>query len=234
MTPASSTPVVGYCRVSTEEQGDSGNGLDAQEEAIRRYADERGWELTLVREVASGKTLAKRPILAGALEQLRAKGGPELLIVTKLDRLSRYAPDAILLADGATREGWGLAVLDMGGINLDTTTAAGKAHLGMMAVMAQMYRDQISENTKAALKAKKARGESVGRPRATEQSKRPEEAARMAYALERIKALRGSGLSYRAMADVLNSEGVRGPQGGGWFQQSVRMACIRYNIKGGK
>ena len=221
MTPASSTPVVGYCRVSTEEQGDSGNGLDAQEDAIRRYADERGWVLTLVREVASGKTLAKRPILAGALEQLRAKGGPEVLIVTKLDRLSRYAPDAILLADGATREGWGLAVLDMGGINLDTTTAAGKAHLGMMAVMAQMYRDQISENTKAALKAKKARGESVGRPRAM-----PPET------LERLKALRGAGMSYRRMADVLNSEGIKGPQGGGWFQQSVRMACIRYNIPG--
>ena len=223
MTPATSTPVVGYCRVSTEEQGDSGNGLDAQEEAIRRACDARGWLLSeVVREVGSGATTARRPELARIIGEMEGKGSeaPRAVVVAKLDRLTRSVADGARLFERAAKSDWGIVALDLG---VDTTTAAGELVANVMIAVGQWERKVIGERTKAALKAKKARGESVGRPRAM-----PPET------LERLKALRVSGHSYRKMADVLNAEGIKGPQGGGWFQQSVRMACIRYNIKGGK
>lgn len=234
MTPASSTPVVGYCRVSTEEQGDAGNGLDAQEEAIRRACEARGWLLLgVLREVGSGATTARRPLLAQAIDEMEGKGSgaPRAVVVAKLDRLTRSVADGARLFERAAKNDWGIVALDLG---VDTTTAAGELVANVMIAVGQWERKVIGERTKAALRAKMARGERVGRPRATEQTKRPEEAARMAEAIERIKALRGAGKSYRAIAEVLNAEGVRGPQGGRFFQQSVRMACIRYNIPGRK
>ena len=232
MSPERGMPVVAYCRVSSDEQGDSGLGLDAQEEAIRRACVARGWLLSeVVREVGSGATTARRPELARIIGEMEGKGSeaPRAVVVAKLDRLTRSVADGARLFERAAKCDWGIVALDLG---VDTTTAAGELVANVMIAVGQWERKVIGERTKAALKAKKARGESVGRPRATEQSKRPEEAARMAEALERIKALRGAGMSYRKMADVLNSEGVRGPQGGGWFQQSVRLACTRYNIPG--
>jgi DNA invertase Pin-like site-specific DNA recombinase len=237
MTPARDTPVIAYCRVSTEEQGESRASLDHQEQALREYADARGWRVEVVREVASGKTLAKRPELMGALERLRA-GDAKVLLVTKLDRLSRYAPDAILTADRALREGWHLAVLDMGGVEMDTTTSAGRAHLGMMAVFAQMFRDQISENTRNALAQKKAQGVKIGRPRALDQSKRPEEAERMRRALKAIRVMRREGLSYEAIANALNGDNMPGARGGRWHKASVLRTLRLYgendNGRGGK
>ena len=234
MTPASSTPVVGYCRVSTEEQGDSGNGLDAQEEAIRRACDARGWLLSdVVREVGSGATTARRPELARIIGEMEGKGGeaPRAVVVAKLDRLTRSVADGARLFERAARNDWGIVALDLG---VDTTTAAGELVANVMIAVGQWERKVIGERTKAALKAKMARGERVGRPRATDQTKRPEEAERMAYALERIRAFRAGGKSYRWIAEALNAEEVCGPQGGQWFQQSVRMACIRYGIQEGK
>ena len=216
--------VIGYTRVSTEEQGDSRAGLDAQAYAINEYAASRPWDLEIVSEVASGKSMAKRPVLAAALEQLRA-GDASMLVVTKLDRFSRYVPDAILTADRAVREGWNLAILDMGGDQLDTTTAAGRAHLGMMAVMAQMYRDQISENTRSALAQRKREGVVLGRPRSIPEA-----------TIARLMALRAQGMSYQAIADALNADGIRSTMGPAtkdekprsWFKQSVALACKRY------
>lgn len=227
MTPAADTPVIAYCRVSTDEQGESGASLDYQEQTLRAYAQARAWRVSVVREVASGKTLAKRTLLSDALEQLRA-GEARVLLVTKLDRLSRYAPDAILTADRALREGWHLAVLDMGGVEMDTTTATGRAMLGMAAVFAQMFRDQISENTRNALAVKKAQGVHVGRPNALSQDKRPDERERMEEALFHIRKLRELGSSYENIALNLNRMEILGPRGGRWHKQSVLRALKLY------
>ena len=233
MPPTTNTPVIGYCRVSTTEQGDSGAGLDAQESAIRAECDRRGWNLTaLHREVASGKTTAKRPLLAQSLAALESPGGPRAVVVTKLDRLSRSIIDAPQLLERAHARGWDIVILDM---DVDTSTAMGKAWFGMAAVFAQMYRDQISENTRAGLAAKRAQGVILGRPRANDpraREKRPEQAERMDAALRLISTLRAEGLSHERIAARLNDQGIRGPQGGGWFKQSVAQACRRYGISG--
>ena len=215
MTPTPNAQVIGYCRVSTTEQGDSGAGLDAQEAVIRAECAHRGWDLVaLHREVASGKTTAKRPMLAEALEALESKDGPRALVISKLDRLSRSVIDSVQLLERANGKKWDLVIIDM---NVDTSTAMGKAWFGMAAVFAQMYRDQISENTRAGLAAKRAQGVTLGRPRTMP-----------AETIERLRALRAEGLSYRRMADALNDEGIKGSQGGRWFDVSVMRALQRY------
>src|SRR5438445_8838364 len=112
--------VVGYVRVSTEEQAHSGAGLRAQRTAIRSESERRGWELVAIHEDAgvSGKAMANRPALGAALSALEAREA-DALVVAKLDRLSRSLPDAAALLARSAREGWRLVALDLG---VDTTT----------------------------------------------------------------------------------------------------------------
>lgn len=221
MTPATSTPVIGYIRVSTDEQGDSGLGLEAQEATIRSACEHRGWQLTeIVSEVASAKTTMRRPLLNAALSALDAKGGPEAIVVAKLDRLTRSVADGGRLFERAKAKGWGIVALDLG---VDTTTAAGELVANVMVAVGQWERKVIGERTSAALRAKVARGEPVGRPRTMPDS-----------TLARLSELRGQGMSYTQIADTLNEEGINGSQGGAWFKQSVAQTFKRYNLKGGK
>jgi DNA invertase Pin-like site-specific DNA recombinase len=125
--------VIGYVRVSTDEQGRSGLGLAAQRRAILgRFP---GAEI--VEEVKSAGKLSNRPVLCGLLEELR-RG--DTLIVSRLDRLARSATDMLNTAQLARRRGWSLVLLDIG---LDTGTVMGKAMLGMLAVFAELERDMI-------------------------------------------------------------------------------------------
>ena len=93
MRPSSLLPVVGYARVSTLEQGDSGLGLAAQEAAIRAACRARRLQLLRIhQDIASGGSLEGRPELARALATVRS-GGAAALVVAKLDRLSRSVHD---------------------------------------------------------------------------------------------------------------------------------------------
>lgn len=121
MTTTSSTPTptataYAYVRVSTDEQGDSGAGLDAQRAAVTAEATRRGWALDVHDEVASGGSLTGRPVLAGLLDRLDRDGGT--LVVSRLDRLSRSVADAAALMDRARRRGWALVALDARGVPL--------------------------------------------------------------------------------------------------------------------
>lgn len=229
MTPAGAK-VIGYCRVSTEEQGRDGASLDAQERAIREYAEGRGWDVKIIREIASGRSMSRRPGIREALAALRS-GEASALIVTKLDRLSRSVPDAFQVLNTSGKQKWDLVIMDMG---LDTTTAMGKAMYGFAAVFAQLYRDQISENTKAGLAEKRRQGVRLGRPRALDQWNRRDERNRMAVALARIRYLRREGESLRAIADDLNYLGHTGPQGGKWTHATVSKAIQRYGMEDDK
>lgn len=104
MTPTTNTPVIGLVRVSTDEQEASGAGLDAQESLIRARCEQRGWNLTeIVRESASGKTLAKRPELQSILARLEDTSDaerPRALVVAKMDRLARRSIFATTRARG--------------------------------------------------------------------------------------------------------------------------------------
>lgn len=200
--------VIGYTRVSTEEQGDSRAGLEAQEAAIRTECERRGWDLLDMRaDVASGKSLRRRDRLGETLRDLAA-GHAEALVVAKLDRLSRSVLDFAGIMEMAAKEGWSVVVLDLG---VDTTTPNGELVANIMISMAQWERRIIGDRTKAALKAVKARGTRVGRKPGVD-----EETLRL------IRALRSSGLSWQRVADALTAEGVPTAQGGQWHAATVR------------
>ena len=145
--------VVGYVRVSTEEQGASGLGLEAQRSAITAECDRRGWRLARIEEDVSSGTRLERPGLTAAVEAV-ASGEVEGLIVAKLDRLSRSSLTSPTLLERFRSKGWGLVILDLG---IDTTTIMGEAMATMAATFAQVERRLISQRTKEALAVKRAR-----------------------------------------------------------------------------
>lgn len=199
---------IGYCRVSTEEQGDSKAGLEAQEAIIREEVERRGWELVAVRtDVASGKSLRKRDQLGRTLRDLAA-GDADVLVVAKLDRLSRSVMDFAGIMETAKEEGWSIRVLDL---DVDMTTSMGELVANIMISLAQWERRVIGERTKAALVAVKARGTRLGRKGNVD-----DETRRL------IRILRESGKSWQGIADALAAEDVPTAQGGQWHGATVR------------
>jgi DNA invertase Pin-like site-specific DNA recombinase len=210
MTPTKQGRAVGYTRVSTAEQADSRAGLDAQERAIEKECQHRGWNLVAIHTDAgaSGSSMNKRPALERALASLDA-GEADTLVVAKLDRLSRSTLDFATLMERARAKGWGFAILDLG---VDTTTASGEMMAGVVATFAQYERRLIGERTKAGLAAKRAQGVRLGRPRSVPASVR-----------KQVAELREQGQSWRAIAAALNRDGVPTGQGGTqWYASTVR------------
>ena len=139
--------VVGYVRVSTEEQGQSGAGLAAQRRAIKAECERRGWQLVRIEEdVLSGRTL-NRPGLNSALEACRS-GEVSGIVVAKLDRLSRSLVDFAGLLAEAQSKGFNVVALDLG---VDLSTPAGEFLASVMASAAQWERRIIGQRTKDAL-----------------------------------------------------------------------------------
>ncbi len=212
---ASKSPgVLAYCRVSTEEQAVSGLGLAAQEQAIRAECARRG--LVLVAVLTDAGVSAKnldRPALRSALADLAA-GKASVLMVAKLDRLTRSVHDATGLLLTAERGGWGLVALDA---PVDTTTPQGAAMAQVLAVFAELERKLIGERTKAALAVRKAQGMRLGR--------RPAAGAEDVRA--RILSAREAGQTFAAIALALTADGVPTAQGGKrWYPGTVRYVCV--------
>ena len=143
--------LVGYCRVSTEEQARDGISLVAQAERLRAYAVAHGAELvSMERDECSGKLApARRPGLAAALSAVRG-GEADGVLALKLDRLSRSTRDVLDLVDESGRDGWRLVSVSE---QLDTGTAAGRLVVTVLAALAQMEREQVGERTRFALAA---------------------------------------------------------------------------------
>ena len=200
---------VGYARVSTAEQADSGASLSAQREAIDREVERRRWELVeFFTDTASGKSLNRRQGLKKALQTLDS-GRADVLVVAKLDRLSRSLKDFADLMEKGARKKWALVALDLG---VDTTTPSGELVANVMASVSQWERRAIGQRTKDALAVKKAQGVRLGRP-----SKLTPVVRR------RIARLRKQGLSFHAIADRLNESGTPTGHGGDrWYASSVR------------
>jgi DNA invertase Pin-like site-specific DNA recombinase len=214
--------VYGYARVSTVEQGASGLGLDAQEQAIRAHAAHQGWHvIEIIREVASGKDMrAKdRPLLRDMLRRLADPDDPgKGVIVAKLDRLSRSVVDGGKMFEQARRNGWHIVAIDL---QIDTSTATGELIANVMMSVGQWERRMIGERTRDALAVKKAAGVRLGRPSGLE-SNDATERARAATGARRICELRAEGLSFRAVTDRLNEEGIPTIRGTGrWGLKTV-------------
>ena len=116
--------------------------------------------MSFVAEVASGKNLKGRPLLAEALADLDA-GAAQVLVVTKVDRVGRSLLDVLRLAERAERNGWHLVILEA---QVDTTTPQGRFVLQALGAVAELERGLVSQRTKAALAAKKAQGTRLGGP----------------------------------------------------------------------
>ncbi|MBE7370034.1 recombinase family protein [Ramlibacter pallidus] len=212
---------VSYLRVSTQQQGRSGLGLEAQRAAVVAYVAGRGELLREFVEVETGKgadALERRKELRLALETCRRAGA--VLLIAKLDRLARN----VHFVSGLIESGCDFIAVDMPNAN--------KVMIQMHAVMSEYERDQISARTKAALAAAKARGVALGRkgmdnlrPNIEERQK-----AADAFAL-RLKGIvdgfQTSGLSHRAMAAELNAVGVSAPRGGKWTHGQVQRLLAR-------
>lgn len=206
--------VIGYVRVSTDEQADSGAGLAAQRSAIESECERRGWDLVAIHEDAaiSGKSMANRHGLGDALTSL-ADGNASALVVAKLDRLSRSLTDAAALLARSAREGWRLVALDLG---VDTTTPQGEVMAHVMAAFAQFERRLIGERTRDALSAVRSRGVTLGRPRILPAS-----------TVDRIVGWRADGRSLTAIADALTDDGVPTAHSGARWYPSTVAAVLR-------
>jgi DNA invertase Pin-like site-specific DNA recombinase len=210
---------VTYYRVSTQRQGRSGLGLDAQRAAVQAYLDAHGGkELATFKEVESGKR-NDRPELDAALRRCRQTRAT--LLVAKLDRLSRNAAFLLSLRDAGVR----FVAADLP--QMDETV------VGILAVIAQHERVAISERTKAALAAAKKRGVRLGNPRlraGTRDSAAVASAAnekkaqtRAAELRDVIDEARAAGCkSLREIATYLDGLGVTTARGSAWTAGGVR------------
>jgi DNA invertase Pin-like site-specific DNA recombinase len=204
--------VIGYVRVSTEEQGLSGAGLQAQRAAIIAECARRGWELMEIAEdVGSGKDL-KRPGIRAALDSLAA-GDASALVVAKLDRLSRSMLDFARIMQTAQKQSWALVALD---VQVDTTSPSGEAMAHMLATFSQFERRLISERTKQALAQKRAAGVRLGA------------APEIDPSIERrIRKERRAGRTLRTIAERLNEDGVPTARGGRWHASTLQRVLAR-------
>lgn len=203
-----STVAIGYVRVSTDGQVESGAGLDAQRVAITDRSAREGWNLELVAdEGLSGASVEKRPALVAALDRLDT-GEAGVLVASKLDRVSRSVADFAALLDRAQRAGWRIVLLDLG---VDTSTPAGEFVSNTLASAAQYERKLIGARTREGLAAKRAAGVRLGRPGVD------------IAVVRRVVDDREAGLSLRGIAEGLTRDAVPTAQGGSvWRASSVK------------
>ena len=212
--------VIGYARVSTDEQAKSGLGLEAQIAKIRSYADL--FELTVTEIVIddgiSGKNL-KRPGLIKAIRAIKA-GDAEGMLVAKLDRLTRNVADLGTLVQNVFDKAELYSVSEQ----INTKNAAGRLVLNVLVSVAQWERETICERTSDALQAKKARGEKTGGnvPFGFEvvNGKLIENVEEQAV-ISKIRELRANGLSLRKIAEKLNDEGIKTKTGKAWNAMQI-------------
>lgn len=211
-----SKPAIAYIRVSSDKQGKSGLGLEAQRATIAAFCAAEGFDLaeSIYIEVETGKgsdALAKRPLLAAALEDAKQNNCP--IIVAKLDRLSR---DVAFIA--------GLMAQRVPFIVTELGANADPFMLHIYAALAEQERRMISTRTKAALGAAKARGVKLGN-----QAQADANAASARQFDESVRAAIAPviNLSLRRIASYLNDQGVAAPQGGKWQTETVRRVIAR-------
>ncbi len=203
--------LVAYYRVSTERQGQSGLGLDAQRSAVAAYVAGRNLLDEFV-EVESGRK-DNRPELAAALALCRQKRA--VLVIAKLDRLAR----SVAFISNLMESGVEFVAVDM--------PQANRLTLHILAAVAEHEREMISQRTRAALAAARARGTKLGNPRP--------DMARVTFIASKqaaifresvtplVRTLRAEGRTLRAIAAELNARGIKSARGCLWHPASVQV-----------
>lgn len=208
------TEYVAYYRVSTQRQGISGLGLEAQQDTVRRFLRAGDTVIETFVEVESGKDCG-RPQLAAALAACKRRKA--VLLIAKLDRLARKVSFIAALMDG-----------DVPFVAADNPHAS-RLTLHVLAAVAEHEGAMISERTRAALQAAKARGVKLGRCFGVDEARAlnaERSAAAKAWAAN-VKPIiaelqEGGATTLQALADGLNGRGLRAPRGGVWRPTSVQ------------
>ena len=206
---------VAYYRVSTNRQGTSGLGLDAQREAVARFIG-AGELLSEFTEIESGRKHTNRPQLATALAECRKRRAT--LIIAKLDRLARN----VHFISGLMESKVDLVAADM--------PFANRLTLHIIAAMAEYEAEAISQRTKAALAQAKLRGVVLGGPNLAEARKLAAAKNRTPPAPEVIAfmaGMRNRGESFRAIAHQLNELHLKTGRGKTWYPKTVRAVILQ-------
>jgi DNA invertase Pin-like site-specific DNA recombinase len=212
---------VAYMRVSSQEQGKSGLGLDAQEAQIKAYASREGLEIAAwFREVETAKvvsdTLAKRPQLAAALDLARKEGAT--IVVAKLDRLSRD----VHFVSGLMKEHVPFSVAAL--------PKADPFTLHLFAALAEKERELISQRTRDALAQLKARGVRLGTAIGRNRQRNTDRALQH---YETVRSEIEEAVPFGSLRDIakrLNEKGLSTRRGAAWNAESVRRARVALRI----
>jgi DNA invertase Pin-like site-specific DNA recombinase len=208
------TKAIGYVRVSTDEQAERGHGLAAQRKAIKDECERRGWDLIeIVGEDggASGKSLDRAGLQALMVRMDRHEAA--VLIVAKMDRLSRSLAQGAAVIEAAARKGWGVVAIDMG---IDMSSPSGELLANMLLSAARFERRLIGERTKAGLQAAVAKGVVLGRRQSLSDA-----------IVGRIVAERAAGRSLPVIAAGLAADGIPTAQGGAHWWPATVAAVLR-------
>lgn len=211
---------IAYYRVSTQGQGQSGLGLDAQKAAVKAYVQSVGGTVFAEFEEVESGTIDDRPQLVAALRQCRTQKA--MLVIAKLDRLAR----SVHFISDLLQSGVEFVAADM--------PHANKLTIHIIAAVAEYEREVIAQRTKAALAAAKARGVRLGNPKAASLSKiasdktRSQANAYMKRVMPVIQTFQTQGVtSYSRLAKALEDSGVRTQRGGHWSAAGVRNILLR-------
>lgn len=211
---------VAYYRVSTQKQGLEGNGIEAQKQAVKKYLDSLECQLLASFEEVESGAKNDRPQLTAAIQLAKSKKA--ILVIAKLDRISRNAAFLMRLQDSK---------IDFVACDMPN---ADKFTVGILALVAQRERELISQRTKAGLAVAKARGARLGNPNAPAALERARDAilarknAFAAMASKSIREIQSTGVqSLNRIADCLNKRGEKTARGGSWTATAVKrvLAC---------
>ncbi len=220
---------IGYIRVSTEGQADTGVSLEAQRERIEAWATANGAELLTIHQDAglSAKRADNRPALQAALAQACRERAA--LVVYSLSRLSRSIKDTLQIGERLAKAGADLVSLSE---RIDTTNAAGRMVFNMLAVLSQFEREQIGERTRTAMSHLRTQGRRIsgaipfGYDLAQDGATLTENPGEQAN-VRLICDLRGEGWSLRAIAGELGRRGIPTKSGRPWSATVIRGIIAR-------
>jgi site-specific DNA recombinase len=217
--------VIGYIRVSTNEQAENGVSLAAQEQKIRGYCKLNGWRcVEVVRDDGYSAKDLKRPGLQHILDEIPHKDRRfDGIVVAKLDRFTRAVRDLVRLTELTAKHTVALVSIAEA---VDTGTATGQLFRTIVTSISEWERGVIGERTREALAYKRRNGERVGAIpygfRLAPDGKHLVPDPAEGKVLARIARARARGTSYVAIAARLNTDRIRTKRGGRWYAMTVR------------
>jgi len=228
--------VIGYSRVSTDEQVSNGVSLEAQEEKIRAYCKVKDWDLLdIVRDEGISAKNLNRPGLKsilGRVSKRNGKRGFDCMVVVKLDRLTRSVGDLAYLNKVFETNKLVLVSIQE---SVDTSTASGRLFHNIIACLSEWERGVISERTRDALRHKRNNGCLAGEIpygfRLKEDGETLEPIPEEQKILKKIRSLRESSLSYWKIANRLNSLRVLTKKGKRWYPATVQSVLQHSSCK---